>query len=43
MVAVMGVGAMGGALATRGAEAGGLPFAAVTVVGVEKFTWCARP
>ena len=40
--AVMGVGAMGGALATRGRERGALLFAAGTVVGVEKFTRCAR-
>ena len=42
VVAVMGVGAMGGALATRGRERGALLFAAGTVVGVEKFTRCAR-
>ena len=40
--AVMGVGAMGGALATRGRERGALLFAAGTVVGAEKFTRCAR-
>ena len=38
----MGVGAMGGGLATRGRERGALLFAAGTVVGVEKFTRCAR-
>ena len=42
VVAVMGVGAMGGALATRGRERGALLFAAGTVVGAEKFTRCAR-
>ena len=42
VVAVMGVGAMGGALATRGRERGALLFVAGTVVGAEKFTWCAR-
>ena len=38
----MGVGAMGGALATRGRERGALLFAAGTVVGAEQFSWCAR-
>ena len=42
MGAVMGVGAMGGALATRGRGRGALLFAAGTVVGAEHFTWCAR-
>ena len=42
VVAVMGVGAMGGALATRGRERGALLFVAGTVVGAEKFTRCAR-
>ena len=40
--AVVGVGAMGGALATRGRENGDLAFAAASVVSAEKFTWCAR-
>ena len=38
----MGVGAMGGALATRGRERGALLFAAGTVVGAEQFSRCAR-
>ena len=38
----MGVGAMGGGLATRGRERGALLFAAGTVVGAEQFTRCAR-
>ena len=42
MVAVMGVGAMGGALAKRGREPSDLPFAAVSVVGVQKFTVSGR-